>query len=108
VRSLSPVFLALFLLNNGGCGCQPKAALCARPKLCCLYNGWLPSQGRAARTSDGETVVLCVPVLCGATPREHSTPWSGEPSRWVHVGDDLLNDCKAAGGAEGSGLNPKP
>lgn len=28
--------------------------------------------------------------------RAHSTPWSGEPSRWVHVGDDLLNDCKAA------------
>lgn len=22
--------------------------------------------------------------------------WSGDPSRWVHVGDDLLNDCKAA------------
>ena len=22
--------------------------------------------------------------------------WSGNASRWVHVGDDLLNDCKAA------------
>lgn len=28
--------------------------------------------------------------------KEHATPWSGDPSRWVHVGDDLLNDCQAA------------
>ena len=48
----------------------------------------------AMRYARGDAIEEGTPHSIG---RRHEKPaWSGDPNTWVHVGDDLLNDCHAA------------